>query len=136
VAVEFAVGFADVIGAEVTVAVIGSTRSNDASITSETDLDSAPIDVESLRKISPLLADGTRVNGRSLRILPLGTEQTAQASGTLAAEAGSGKYDLVIVGAENRAVQHRLFFGAETERLIRRAPTAIALVVPNIGRLG
>ncbi|HEY0710230.1 MAG TPA: universal stress protein, partial [Polyangia bacterium] len=132
VAVEFAVGFADVIGAEVTVAVIGNNKPLDASITSENDMDSVPIDLEALRKISPLLADGTRTNGHSLRVLPLSSDQT---NGTLAAEAASGKYDLVVIGAENRAVQHRLFFGAETERLIRKAPTAIALVVPNIGRL-
>ncbi|HEY0707180.1 MAG TPA: cation:proton antiporter [Polyangia bacterium] len=132
VAVEFAIGYADVIGAEVTVAVIGGNKPGETSITSETDLDAATIDVEGLRKISPALVDGTQTNGRSLRILSLPSDQV---SGTLAAETSSGKYDLVVIGAENRAVQHRLFFGAETERLLRRAPTAIALVVPNIGRL-
>jgi hypothetical protein len=56
-------------------------------------------------------------------------------SGALASEASSGNYDLVVIGAENRAVQHRLYFGADNERLIRSAPTTIALVVPNIGLL-
>jgi hypothetical protein len=40
-----------------------------------------------------------------------------------------------VIGAENRAVQHRLFFGAENERLLRSAPIPIALVIPHIGKL-
>jgi Kef-type K+ transport system membrane component KefB/nucleotide-binding universal stress UspA family protein len=46
-----------------------------------------------------------------------------------------GDYDLVVLGTENRAVQHRLFFGYENERLIRAARVAVLVVVPNVGRL-
>jgi nucleotide-binding universal stress UspA family protein len=53
----------------------------------------------------------------------------------LAAEARSGKYDLMVIGSENRAVQHRLFFGRENERLIREAPLSVAIVVPNVALL-
>ena len=40
-------------------------------------------------------------------------------SSAVAQEVERGKYDLVVIGAENRAIQHRLFFGYENERLIR-----------------
>lgn len=49
--------------------------------------------------------------------------------------AASGEYDLVVVGAENRAIQNRLFFGHDNERLIQRTPVAVLIVVPNIGML-
>ena len=50
-------------------------------------------------------------------------------------EAASGNYDLVVLGAENRAVQHRLFFGHDNERLIRSAEVTIAIVIPNVAFL-
>jgi Kef-type K+ transport system membrane component KefB/nucleotide-binding universal stress UspA family protein len=50
----------------------------------------------------------------------------------ISAEARSGKYDLVVIGSENRAVQHRLFFGRDNERLIREAPVSVAIVIPNV----
>jgi Kef-type K+ transport system membrane component KefB len=46
------------------------------------------------------------------------------------AEAASGEYDLVVLGAEHRAIHHRLFFGSENERLVERAPVSVVLVVP------
>src|SRR5262249_20618817 len=56
-------------------------------------------------------------------------------SSALAQEAANGKYDLVVLGAENRAVQHRLFFGYDTERLIRMSPVAVVIVVPHLRNL-
>lgn len=41
-----------------------------------------------------------------------------------------GDYDLVVLGAENRAIQHRLFFGHDNERLIRSSRVPVAVVVP------
>ena len=46
-----------------------------------------------------------------------------------------GNYDLVVLGTENRAVQHRLFFGYDNERLIRAARVPVVVVVPNVSRL-
>ena len=46
----------------------------------------------------------------------------------------SGHYDLVVIGAENRAIQHRLFFGYENERLIRGTRIPVVVVVPNLSR--
>jgi Kef-type K+ transport system membrane component KefB/nucleotide-binding universal stress UspA family protein len=133
VAVEFAVRLAEVTESEVTVALVGGRKPGDMETTSETDLDNnGTLDADTLRRISPLLAS----TARPPKVVSVSATPSASAApGTLAAEAASGKYDLVVIGTENRAIQHRLFFGADTERLIRNAPVAIALVVPNIGRL-
>ena len=57
-------------------------------------------------------------------------------SSAVVQELERGKYDLVVIGAENRAIQHRLFFGYENERLIRATRIPVVLVVPNQSRLG
>ena len=57
-------------------------------------------------------------------------------SSAIAQEVERGRYDLVVVGAENRAIQHRLFFGYENERLIRGTRIPVVVVVPNLSRLG
>jgi nucleotide-binding universal stress UspA family protein len=46
-----------------------------------------------------------------------------------------GSYDLVVLGAENRAIQHRLFFGYENERLIRATRVPVVVVVPHLTKL-
>lgn len=56
-------------------------------------------------------------------------------SSGVTSEVRSGNYDLVVLGAENRAIQHRLFFGYDTERLIRAARVPVVVVVPHLGRL-
>jgi Kef-type K+ transport system membrane component KefB len=48
------------------------------------------------------------------------------------AEARSGLYQLLIVGSENRAVQHRLSVGYDVERLVAEAPCTVVVVVPKI----
>jgi Kef-type K+ transport system membrane component KefB/nucleotide-binding universal stress UspA family protein len=53
-------------------------------------------------------------------------------SSGVTSEVRSGNYDLVVLGAENRAIQHRLFFGYDTERLIRAARVPIVVVVPHL----
>jgi nucleotide-binding universal stress UspA family protein len=57
-------------------------------------------------------------------------------SSAIADEVDRGHYDLIVLGAENRAIQHRLFFGYENERLIRGARIPVVVVVPNLSRFG
>ncbi len=47
-------------------------------------------------------------------------------------EARSGNYDLVILGAENRAIHHRLFFGYDNERLLEQCPVSVVLLIPKL----
>ena len=56
-------------------------------------------------------------------------------SSAVSLEAQTGNYDLVVLGAENRAIQHRLFFGYDAERLLRATRVPVLVVVPNVGRI-
>ena len=126
VAVEFAVRYAEVTEAELTVAVVGALPG--AASTELDETSSAGFDDEALRRITPILA----TIERRPRMLHLRADLH---DGALANEAASGAYDLVVIGAENRAIQHRLYFGADNERLLRSAPVTVALVVPSVGLL-
>jgi Kef-type K+ transport system membrane component KefB/nucleotide-binding universal stress UspA family protein len=127
VAVEFAVRFTDVAEGELTVAVLG-TPAGDAARSGEWTPETVNSD-EVLASISPLLPGLER--RPKVIICP-----SDGLSGALARETASGEYDMVVIGAENRAVQHRLYFGADNERLLRSSPITVALVVPHVALLG
>jgi Kef-type K+ transport system membrane component KefB/nucleotide-binding universal stress UspA family protein len=127
VAVEFAVRFAEVAEGELTVAVLG-TPAGDAARSGEWTPETINSD-EVLASISPLLP----ALGRRPKIIICPSDGL---SGALARETASGEYDIVVIGAENRAVQHRLYFGADNERLLRSSPITVALVVPHVALLG
>jgi Kef-type K+ transport system membrane component KefB/nucleotide-binding universal stress UspA family protein len=44
----------------------------------------------------------------------------------------TGRYDLLVMGVESRAIHHRLFFGYENERLVEECPIPVALVVAKV----
>jgi nucleotide-binding universal stress UspA family protein len=48
------------------------------------------------------------------------------------AEARSGLYQMLVVGAENRQVQHRLSVGYDVERMVAEVPCTVIVVVPKI----
>jgi nucleotide-binding universal stress UspA family protein len=133
VAAEFAVRFAELTGADLTLALISEQRTQATSHPG----DSIPVALPapSVRDPESELERISRVfKSTDLRptIVRLGYDPTHSA---LADELGTGKYDLVVLGAENRAIQHRLFFGYEKERLFRKSPVSVAVVVPNVARL-
>lgn len=153
VAVEFGASFAELAGGELTIAIKSEGRGrvpvrpaadSDSDVSgdglpavgersseisrSEGDAGAVAAHVleADLDRISPVL----RALGVTPRLIPIADE-----AGALAAEAASGRYDLVVIGAENRAVQHRLFFGRDNERLIRKADVTVAVVVPHVALL-
>jgi nucleotide-binding universal stress UspA family protein len=129
--VEFAARFAELTGGELTVAMVGE-RPSGGPLRAEGD-GSAPrrelaAGDATLNRVSPIF--------HALEIRPRIVEVPSDPFSTaITTEAGSGNYDLVVVGSENRAVQHRLFFGRDNERLIREAPVTVAIVVPNVALL-
>ena len=142
VAVEFGARWAELTGAELTVAVvlerpvpitgaqeasagagIGGLGGGRAGTGRE-----LPTGDGTLNRISPVFHAVT-VRPRVIEVV-----NDAQTS-AITAEAGSGRYDLVVIGSENRAVQHRLFFGRDNERIIRGAAVTVAIVVPNVSLL-
>jgi nucleotide-binding universal stress UspA family protein len=133
VAVEFAARYAELTGAQLSVAVISDRGPGPAGAEGATEVRSVgAAEVRAgegnFNRISPVF--------NTLELKPLLVEVPNDPFSTaLLTEAKSGKYDLVMVGCENRAVQNRLFFGRDNERLIRESAVAVAIVVPNIGLL-
>jgi Kef-type K+ transport system membrane component KefB/nucleotide-binding universal stress UspA family protein len=122
VAVEFAARYAELSGAALTIAVVSDRSAGNGSVTI------SPGD-GTLNRISPVFH---AVDVRP-EILEVPNDPFSSA---LTAEARSGKYDLVVVGCENRAIAHQLFFGRDNERVIREAAVTVAIVVPNVSLLG
>jgi Kef-type K+ transport system membrane component KefB/nucleotide-binding universal stress UspA family protein len=132
-AVEFAHRYAENVGAELTLAVLTEQRPQAAAYADVSDAHlpdvTHPTSEEDLERISVVFrASAVRPNILLLAYDPFSSAVTN--------EARTGNYDLVILGAENRAIQHRLFFGYDNERLIRAAPGSVIVVVPNVAKLG
>jgi len=54
--------------------------------------------------------------------------------GSVAYTIARGGYDLVVLGAENRAVRKRLFFGHENEKILDLDSVTTAILVPGSKR--
>jgi Kef-type K+ transport system membrane component KefB/nucleotide-binding universal stress UspA family protein len=136
-AVEFAHRYAENTGAELTLAVLTESRQGQAdTVSSEVSPFATPAPRgpggqtagEELERISVVFRASTVIP----RVVRLGYDPF---SSGVTSEVRSGNYDLIVIGAENRAIQNRLFFGYDTERLIRVVRAAIVVVVPHVGRL-
>jgi nucleotide-binding universal stress UspA family protein len=133
VAVEFAARYADLAGAELTVALMTdrpppAVRADGKTPPPRPLVEEAKPEEAGLDRIAPVFSSVAL----KPRVVHVANDPFSSA---LTAEAGSGKYDLVVIGAENRAVQHQLFFGRDNERIIREAPVTVAIVVPNVALL-
>jgi nucleotide-binding universal stress UspA family protein len=127
-AVELALIYAEQTGATVTVlySMEGGTHTVE---------DEAPSIIDSgfrrmmattlLTTLSPLM---TKSTAKLNVIVREGDQPTAP----VLTEARSGLYQLLIVGSENRAVQHRLSVGYDVERIVAEAPCSVVVVVPRI----
>ena len=132
-AVELALRYAEATKAELALAVLTERRPQAAAYADMSGTH-VPAEVratsdEELQRISIAF----RASDIKPNILHLAFDPRSSA---ISEEVERGHYDLVVVGAENRAIQHRLFFGYENERLIRGTRIPVVLVVPNLSRLG
>ena len=129
-AVELALRYAENTGAELTLALITERRPQAAAYadTSGTRPAADSVSDADLDRISVVFrASSLKPNIVRLAYDPLSSAVTT--------EARTGNYDLVVLGAENRAIQHRLFFGYDAERLLRATRVPVLVVVPNVSRL-
>jgi Kef-type K+ transport system membrane component KefB/nucleotide-binding universal stress UspA family protein len=140
VAAEIALRYAESLGAELTLGVLSERRGPSASHTSLPDalppsergesedfpdFPSAHLDPDDeLVRISPVFRV-TKIRPRIQRI------DYEPGLGTVSAAIQKGGYDLVVLGAENRAVRRRLFFGHENQRIIALDSVTTAIVVPR-----
>ena len=132
VAVEFAVRYAEIAGSELTLALLTEHRPQAAAYSDEEGGGAAesirPIAGEDLERVSRVF----RTLEKKPNVLRVDYDPSSSA---LAAAVETGTYDLVVIGAENRAVKNRLFFGYENERIIRGSDVSVAVVVPYLGKL-
>lgn len=131
VAVEFAVRYAEVTGASLTVALLTEERPQIAAYADPAQTlvsPSMPTSEEDRDRISRIF--------RTTELRPT-IEQLAYgpSSSAVRQAIASGKYDLVVIGAENRALQHRLYFGYDNERVLSESPIATVVVVPQVALL-
>ena len=129
-AVELAVRYAETADAKVTLAVLSEHRAPLTSygeVMPRADEREASVD-DQLERISHVFRTSS-VKPRVLRL------EYNPGRSAVEKEVATGGYDLIVVGAENRAVQHRLFFGYENERLMRKSPATVAIVVPKLARI-
>jgi Kef-type K+ transport system membrane component KefB/nucleotide-binding universal stress UspA family protein len=132
VAVELALRYAEAAGSDLSLAVLTERRPQ-AAVYSDISGMHVPIEARGtsdteLERISVVF----RASTLKPSILHLAYDpRTSAVSQALE----KGTYDLVVLGAENRAIQHQLFFGYENERLIRAARVPVIVVVPNLRRL-
>jgi Kef-type K+ transport system membrane component KefB/nucleotide-binding universal stress UspA family protein len=131
-AVELALRYAEGAGAELTLAVLTERRPQAAAYRDVSGMHVPPegstTSAEELERISVVF----RASALKPSILHLAYDPRSSAISELLEK---GIYDLVVLGAENRAIQHRLFFGYENERLIRAARVPVVVVVPNLRML-
>jgi Kef-type K+ transport system membrane component KefB/nucleotide-binding universal stress UspA family protein len=130
-AVELALRYAEAAGAALSLAVLTERRpqaAGYADISGTHPPDSQTTSAAELERISVVF----RASTLRPTILHLAYDPRSSAI-TQAVERGG--YDLVVLGAENRAIQHRLFFGYENERLIRATRVPVLVVVPNLAKL-
>jgi len=81
-----------------------------------------------LEKLSPVFK-ATKVKTRVIVRQPSSTGPDRL---PILTEANSGNYDMVVLGAEHRAIHYRLFFGYDTEKLVDEARVTVVLVVPKV----
>jgi Kef-type K+ transport system membrane component KefB/nucleotide-binding universal stress UspA family protein len=131
-AVELALRYAEATGADLTLAVLTERRPQAAAyadLSGTHVLAEAPATGdEELARISVVF----RASDVKPSIIHLAFDPR---SSPVAEAVEKGNYDLVVLGTENRAVQHRLFFGYENERLIRATRVPVLVVVPNLASL-
>jgi nucleotide-binding universal stress UspA family protein len=130
-AVELALRYAEAAGAELSLAVLTERRpqaAGYADISGTHPPESQTTSAAELERISVVF----RASRLRPTILHLAYDPRSSAV-TQTVERGG--YDLVVLGAENRAIQHRLFFGYENERLIRATRVPVLVVVPNLAKL-
>jgi nucleotide-binding universal stress UspA family protein len=131
-AVDLALRYAEATKATLSLAVITERRPQAAAYADVSGThpisDDEPAGADELERISVVF----RASAFTPTILHLAYDPQSSA---VAQAVEKGRYDLVVIGAENRAIQHRLFFGYDNERLIRATRVPVLVVVPHLASL-
>jgi len=81
-----------------------------------------------LEKLSPVF----KATKAKTRVIVRQPSETGPDRLPILAEANSGQYDMVVLGAEHRAIHYRLFFGYDNEKLVEDSQITVVLIVPKV----
>jgi Kef-type K+ transport system membrane component KefB/nucleotide-binding universal stress UspA family protein len=128
-AVELAILYAERVSAQVTV-----LYSMDAERVDDDEEESDSVLAEGFRRMmaTTLLTTLSPLVGRTTAKVSVLVRQSAQPTVPVIVEARTRLYQLMVIGAENRAVQHRLTVGYDVDRIMAEAPCAVLVVVPKV----
>jgi Kef-type K+ transport system membrane component KefB/nucleotide-binding universal stress UspA family protein len=126
IAVEVAVRYAEAADAEVTIAIPSERRPNGVAAppSAPSPTEDGAGTVQALERISPVFG--------TTNLRPIIHQLLGDPASALDELLCTARYDLVVIGAENRSLKERLFFGYENERIIGKLETAVAVIVPNL----
>lgn len=131
VALEFAVAYARAAGAEVSIVHVMSPRFADI-------LRAGPLPAEEVftsdadRVRATLKANLARVLAAAPKTVAIHVVRGQDPTDAVLEHAMAEGYDLLVVGAQSRAVGSYLFLGHGTERLVESASCSTALVIPRL----
>jgi nucleotide-binding universal stress UspA family protein len=143
VGIEFAIRYAEGAGpdAEVTFAMVTGKEAPEP-IGARSTMDTAPTIPARRRQDSIMLNIGSFAQGEGLDKLSPVFKATkvkthivmadGATSGSILEQTATGQYDLLVLGAEHRAIHHRLFFGYENERLVEESAISVVVLVPKV----
>jgi Kef-type K+ transport system membrane component KefB/nucleotide-binding universal stress UspA family protein len=140
--VEFAVRYAEGAGPETEVTFAIPTEQEPLQEKFQTGMhDTTPLLLVRKPRDSLLLNVGTLAQGGLDKLSPVFKATkvrthlvtTGRESGdSVARRVLTGRYDLLVMGVESRAIHHRLFFGYENERLVEECPIPVVIVVAKV----
>lgn len=127
-AVELAILYAERVGAQVTV-----LYAMDAERVDDEEEEESPL-AEGFRRMmaTTLLTTLSPLVARTSAKVNVVVRQSTSPTMPVIVEARTRLYQLLVVGAENRAVQHRLTVGYDVDRIVAEAPCAVLVVVPKV----
>jgi nucleotide-binding universal stress UspA family protein len=130
-ALELAVLYAERVGATVTVLYTMESAPDEESTFADPD---API-ARGFRRMmaTTLLANLSPLISKTTAKVTVVVAESAQLTEPVVRQAKSGIHQLVVIGAEDRAVQHRLSAGYDLDKVLDEAPCSVLVVVPRMG---
>jgi nucleotide-binding universal stress UspA family protein len=139
--IEFAVRYAEGAGPDTEITLVIATEQDageervgtPASFHNTTPMFMARKSRDSILFSADALADGGLEKlSPVFKTTKVKTHVVTTGTGAIPAHLATGKYDLLLMGVESRAMYNRLFFGYENERLIEHCAIPVVLLVAKV----
>ncbi len=132
-AFELAAAYAATSGANVTVLYIAEGRKRNPLLPAAA-VDDVSEHVQDLMRVT--LKEQLREKMKHPENLECHVRESESVLSGLTEEFQRGKYDLVVLGAENKSLVERLYLGQHMEEALTEIPCPVTLVIPKVGFAG